>query len=60
MKPSLTTGEEKRWTVFVDGAEINGYLLDFETACKIAQEYSNEGYKDVSVYQYDTGEELRI
>lgn len=60
MAPDQTTGEEKRWSVFVGGGEVNDYLMDFNEATALGQEYVNDGYDDVSVYQYDTGEELRL
>ena len=60
MKPQLTDGTEKRWTVFVGGTEVNDYLMDFTRATALAQEYADDGYDDVVVMQYDTGEEQRI
>lgn len=59
MTPQLTDGKEKRWTVFVGGVEVNDYLLDFERASDLAQEYLDDDYDDVVLMQYDTGEEIR-
>lgn len=60
MQPSLTSGEEERWSVFVGGAEVNDSLLDFDTACVLAQEYLDDDYNDVMLMQYDTGETIRV
>lgn len=37
------------YTVWVDGTEVNDYLLDKANADMLAQEYINAGYTGVSV-----------
>jgi hypothetical protein len=60
MRPTLTDGEEKRWTVFVGGVEVNDYLHNFDDAIRLAEEYIDDDYDDVVLYQYDTSEEVRL
>lgn len=60
MKPTLTDGTEERWSVFVGGAEVAEYLMDFTQASDLAQLYIEDEYDDVVVLQYDTGEEVRF
>lgn len=60
MRPVLTDGTEVRWSVFVGGVEVHDYLKDFMGAGHIAQQYLDDDYDDVVLYQYDTGEEVRV
>ncbi len=61
MKPVITDGTEKRWSVFVGGVEVNDYLMTFDAADELAMEYYiHDNYDDVVLYQYDTGEEVRV
>lgn len=60
MRPVLTDGTEDRWSVFVGGSEVVDYLSDFDHALEIADDYVEDDYSDVVLYQYDTGEEVRI
>lgn len=60
MRPVLTDGTEKRWTLFVGGVEVNDYLHDFDTIANLADEYLEDNYDDIVAMQYDTGEEVRI
>lgn len=60
MKPTLTDGTEVRWTVYVGGVEVNDFLSSFDAAAETAEMYINDGYDDVVLYQYDTGEEVRF
>lgn len=60
MRPVITDGLEKKWTVFVGGAEVNDFLTDFATAEKMALDYAEDDYDDIVLYQYDTGEEVRL
>ena len=61
MRPTLTDGKEKRWSVFVGGVEVNDFLMTFDDADELAMEYYvHDDYDDVVLYQYDTGEEVRV
>lgn len=60
MSPVQTDGKEKRWSVFVDDTEVNDFLMTFDRASDLAMEYADDFYEDVVLYQYDTGEEVRI
>lgn len=60
MKPVITDGKEKRWTLYVGGTEVNDFLHDFQSISDLAEEYIDDGYDDVVCYQYDTGEEVRL
>lgn len=60
MKPVLTTGEEKRWTVYVGGMEVNDFILTFQTAERLGLSYLDDKYDDIVLKQLDTGEEVRI
>ena len=37
------------YSVFVGGAEVNNYLLTKEQAEKLANDFLNDGYKDVQI-----------
>jgi hypothetical protein len=39
----------KVWTVWVGGGEVNDYLLDYDSALKIAQDYLQDGYDEVVI-----------
>ena len=39
----------KVWTVWVGGGEVNDYLLDYETALRVAQSYIEDGYDEVVI-----------
>lgn len=61
MRPVITDGTEKRWSVFVGGVEVNDYFMTFDDADELAMEYYiNDTYDDVVLYQIDTGEEVRV
>jgi hypothetical protein len=38
-----------KWTVWVDGGEVNSDLLTWEEAVSIASDWYSRGYKDVKV-----------
>ena len=60
MNPVLTDGSEKRWSVFVGGSEVNDNLMNYSTALELADDYIEDAYDDVVLYQYDTAEEVRL
>ena len=60
MKPTLTDGKERRWSLYVGGMEVADYLMDFKRAERLADDYIDDKYDDVVAYQYDTGEEVRF
>ena len=60
MGPILTDGTEKRWAVFVGGAEVNDFTMNFNDAASLGEDYLEDGYDDIYLYQYDTGEEIRL
>lgn len=60
MQPVITDGTETRWTVFVGGTETNDHLMNFTDASRLADDYLDDGYDDVVLMQYDTGEEVRL
>ena len=41
--------EDKHYTVWVGGVEVNDYLLNKEEAQYLADQYSEDGYDDVQV-----------
>ena len=60
MKPTLTNGTEKRWSVFAGGTEITDSLTTFSIALSIAEDYEYDGYDEIILYQYDTKEEIVV
>ena len=60
MRPVLTDGTEKRWTLLVGGTEVNDFLGTFDDVERLADDYLDDNYDDVVCYQYDTGEEVRV
>lgn len=61
MKPVITDGTEKRWSVWVGGVEVNDFYMSFEDADELAMAYYvDDTYGDVVLYQVDTGEEVRV
>lgn len=60
MKPTLTDGKERRWSLYVGGMEVADYLMDLERAERLADDYIYDKYDDVVAHQYDTGEEVRF
>lgn len=60
MKPILTDGKERRWSLYVGGMEVTDYLMDFKRAERLADDYIDDKYDNVVAYQYDTGEEVRF
>jgi len=60
MRPVLTDGTEKRWTLLVGGTEVNDFLGTFDDVERLADDYLGDNYDDVVCYQYDTGEEVRV
>lgn len=60
MKPTITNGEEKRWSLFIDGTEVSNFLRSFDAVASLGDAYLEDGYDSVVAYQYDTGEEVRI
>ena len=43
---------EKRFSVWVGGVEVNDYLLTKKEAEKLARSWRNKGYDDVSIDEY--------
>ena len=41
--------EEKCYTVWVGGTEVNDYYLDRDGALRLAQLYIDDGYDDVNI-----------
>lgn len=60
MEPTLTDGKEERWSVLVGGTETTDFLSDFDSAMRVADDYLADDYDDIVLYQYDTGEEVRV
>ena len=60
MRPVITDGTEKRWTLLVGGTEVKDFLGTFDDVERLADEYLDDDYDDVVCYQYDTGEEVRV
>jgi len=60
MRPVITDGTEKRWTLFVGGTEVNDYLGSFDEMSDLGYVYIEDQYDDVVCYNYDTGEEVRL
>lgn len=60
MKPKLTDGTEKKWAIFVEGYVIDDSYYDFKTASELAQKYVYSGRSSVTLYQYNTGEEVQL
>ncbi len=60
MRPVLTDGSERRWTIYVDEMEVADHLMIFDVAGRLADKYLADGYGDIVLKQYDTGEEVRI
>ena len=44
-----TIDNEKIYTVFVGGTEVNDYYLSQEEANQLAEEYREDGYTDVEI-----------
>ena len=44
--------EEKIYTVWVGGVEVNDYLLTEDEAISISEAWKNEGYDDVQIDKY--------
>ena len=44
-----TKDNEKIYTVFVGGTEVNDYYLSQEEANRLAEEYREDGYTDVEI-----------
>lgn len=38
---------EKVWSVWVDGSEVNNYLLTYQEASDLADEYVEDGYSPI-------------
>ncbi len=46
---SVFAEEEKSYTVWVGGVEVNDYYLTFERASELADEWREDGYDDVVI-----------
>jgi hypothetical protein len=47
--PDVQMNEDKNYTVWVGGVEVNDYLMTFEKAQLLADVYIDDGYDDVQV-----------
>ena len=44
---------DKKYSVFVDGTEVNNYYLDYFHARLLADEYLEDGYENVIIVDRD-------
>ena len=43
--------QEKKYSVYIGGVEVNDYLLTKDKACDLADEYIEDGYDDVEIVE---------
>ena len=53
MDKVATPDDKEIWTVWVDGTEVNDYLLSKERAKRVAKIWRDDGYENVFVETYD-------
>jgi hypothetical protein len=53
MDKVATPDDKEIWTVWVDGTEVNDYLLSKERAKRVAKIWRDDGYENVFVKTYD-------
>ena len=46
---------DKKYSVWVSGGEVNDYLLDYETALRVAETWRNDGYDEVQITEESDG-----
>lgn len=53
------TSPERKYTVFVGGAEVNDHLLTWGQAVLLSQSYDVQQYDDVAIVDTNTNEQVK-